>query len=244
MDKLIDIIKKLREKCPWDKKQTLNSIKWLFIEESYELKEAIERKNRKEIEEELGDILFLSLFGIKVAEDEKVTTLDAVVEKTSSKLVQRHPHVFGNVVVKEIKEVLKNWEHIKQKEKKSFFEGIPSSLPALLKAKIIQERVKRVGFDWKDYTGPLEKVKEEIEEIEKEIKKGDKNKIEEEIGDLFFAVVNLARHLGINPEEALEKTNKKFMERFETIKKEIEKKGKKLKDATLKEMDEIWERIK
>jgi len=244
MEKLLWVIKELREKCPWDKKQSLESIRWLFIEEAYELKEAIEEGNKSKIEEELGDILFLSLFGIRIAEEQKGSSLTQVLKRITQKLIERHPHVFSNKKVKDTQEVLANWESIKQKEKREFFDGVPSSLPALLQAEMIQERVRRVGFDWKDYKGPLKKVKEETEELIKEIKEKRKKKMEEEIGDILFAVVNLSRHLEINPEEALRKTNKKFMERFEKVKKELERKGKTLKKSSLEEMDAIWEKIK
>lgn len=236
---LLQIVKTLRERCPWDKQQSLNSIKNLFIEESYELQDAIESKDSSKIEEELGDILFLVAFASKIAEEKKATSFKKIVDRVSQKLKEKHPHVFGNKKIKTKEEVLYYWEELK--EKKQFFEGIPRKLPSLTKAILIQERVKRVGFDWEDKKGPLQKIKEELEELERGVNENQKM---EEIGDLLFAVVNLARWLGIDPEEALQKTNKKFMQRFEKIVETSKKSGKKLKDMSLDEMDKLWEEIK
>lgn len=231
------MVKLLRNKCPWDKNQTLESIKNNVIEESYELVEAIEQDDTAGIKEEIGDFLFLSFFLARIFQEEKNVDLDELVASTIAKYRKKHPHVFKKDELKDQEEVLKFWQQSKQ----DMFVGISKTLPALLAAKIIQERASKVGFDWASHEGPLEKVVEEIKELSASI---GSEKMLEEFGDLLFACVNLARHLKIDPEDALRYANKKFVNRFRKLKTELESRGKKLEDVTLQEMDRIWDEVK
>lgn len=234
---LIELVKALRSGCPWDRAQTLGSIKNNVIEESYELVEAIEKGDTDGIREEIGDFLFLGFFLARVFQDEKNVDLDELIGSTVAKYREKHPHVFKQKKLKDQDEVLKFW----QQSKKDMFSGISKTLPALLAAKIIQERASKVGFDWASHEGPLDKVTEELKEVETSI---DTKKVFEEIGDLLFACVNLARHLNIDPEDALRFANTKFVDRFRKIKVELESKGKKIEDVSLEEMDRIWDEVK
>jgi len=245
MKELLKIVATLRKRCPWDRKQTLNKIKPLFINEVYELVDKINKKNFKGIEEELGDLLLLIVFASQLLKEKKKSNFSKILARLKKKIIYRHPHVFKNEKVKDVKEVLKNWESLKKREKKtSIVEGIPKILPALHYAELIQDRVKRVGFDWKNKEDVLNKVEEEIKELKEAIRKKQKKEIENEIGDILFALVNFSRHLNLSAEESLKKACQKFIKRFKKLEKEFEKMGKDLKGASLKEMDEIWEKIK
>lgn len=245
MKGLLKIVAKLRKKCPWDRKQTLNKIKPLFINEVYELIDKINKKNFKGIEEELGDLLLLIIFASQLLKEKKKSNFSKVLTRLKKKIIYRHPHVFGNKKVKNVAEVLKNWESLKKKEKKrSIVDGIPKILPALHYAELIQDRVKRVGFDWENKIDVLNKVAEEIGELKEAIEKKKKREIENEIGDIFFALVNLSRHLNLSAEESLKKACQRFIKRFKKLEKEFEKQGRDLKEATLQEMDEVWEKVK
>ncbi|MEO0111853.1 MAG: nucleoside triphosphate pyrophosphohydrolase [candidate division WOR-3 bacterium] len=245
MKELLKIVATLRKRCPWDRKQTLNKIKPLFINEVYELVDKINKKNFKGIEEELGDLLLLIVFASQLLKEKKKSNFSKILARLKKKIIYRHPHVFKNQKVKDVKEVLKNWESLKKREKKtSIVEGIPKILPALHYAELIQDRVKRVGFDWKNKEDVLNKVEEEIKELKEAIRKKQKKEIENEIGDILFALVNFSRHLNLSAEESLKKACQKFIKRFKKLEKEFEKMGKDLKGASLKEMDEIWEKIK
>ena len=224
--RLLKIMDELREKCPWDKKQTIQSLRYLTIEELYELSDAILDDNIKEIKNELGDILMHIIFYSKIASETNDFDIADVIDGVCDKLVHRHPHIYGNVEVKNEKEVKKNWERLKMKEgKKSVLEGVPNSLPAIVKSFRIQEKVRGIGFDWDNRSQVWDKVIEEMEELKLEIKNGNQDKIESEFGDLLFSLTNYARFISVNPEDALEKTNKRFISRFqimeELIKNEI-----------------------
>ena len=252
--KLLDIIDELREKCPWDRKQTFESLRKLTIEETYELADAILRKNLTEIKEELGDLMLHIVFYAKLGAESGTFNMTDILNSINKKLTTRHPHVFGDVKVADEEEVMQNWEKIKLRNgKKSVLDGIPKSLPALIKANRLQEKVHGVGFDWKDRSGVWEKVDEEIDEVkeellklsEKEIKEnGNKEKLEGEIGDLLFSIINAARLYGIDPENSLERTNRKFISRFQQMEKIIRQQGKKLEYLSLDEMNRIWEEVK
>jgi len=245
LSRLLDIMDDLRAECPWDRKQTFDTLRHLTIEEVYELADAIICGNIEEIEKELGDILLHIIFYAKIAEEKKAFDIADVAKTISEKLIYRHPHIYGNVKVSNEKEVKENWEKLKLKEgKKSVLEGVPKSLPAMIKAIRIQEKAKGVGFDWDHKEQVWEKVKEEINELKTEIKKQDKEKIEEEFGDVLFALINYARFLNINPETALEKTNKKFIKRFQSLETKIKNKGKDLKEMSLDEMETYWQQAK
>lgn len=245
MKELLKIVATLRKRCPWDRKQTLNKIKPLFINEVYELVDKINKKNFQGIEEELGDLLLLIVFASQLLKEKKKSNFSKILARLKKKIIYRHPHVFKNEKVKDVKEVLKNWETLKKREKKtSIVEGIPEILPALHYAELIQDRVKRVGFDWKNKEDVLNKVEEEIKELKEAIRKKQKKEIENEIGDILFALVNFSRHLNLSAEESLKKACQKFIKRFKKLEKEFEKMGKDLKEASLKEMDEIWDKIK
>jgi tetrapyrrole methylase family protein/MazG family protein len=234
---LIRLAKTLRTKCPWDRKQTLKSIKNKVIEEAHEVAAAIEDDDVLKIQEEIGDILFLALFLTIVFEEEKGIRADALISRAVKKYTDKHPHVFKTMHLPDSESVLQYWH----KSKKDVFGGIPQSMPALLAAQIIQERAAKLGFDWDSYRGPLKKVDEEIDEVKKSITS---EKSYEEFGDLLFACVNLARHIRIDPEEALKSANKKFVTRFKKIEKELKKRGKQVGEASLEEMDTIWDEIK
>ena len=235
-DDLFELVKILRERCPWDKSQTPQSLKSKIIEESYELVEAISEDRLGAIVEEIGDVMFLALFLTRILEEEGKTNLDDLVESTISKYRAKHPHVFQGKDLKDEHEVLEFWH----KNKKDIFAGIPEILPALLAAKVIQERAARLGFDWTTASGPLEKVREEIGEIEK----SEDSARFEELGDLLFACVNLARHLEVDPEDALRSANKKFVRRFRKVMEELRNQGKDIDKTNLADMDAIWDDIK
>ncbi len=245
-ERLLNIMDNLRKDCPWDKEQTMESLRHLTIEEVYELSDAIIEKDYEAIKGELGDLMLHIVFYSKIASEEKKFDITDVLEAISDKLVFRHPHIYGDVKVSGAEEVKDNWEKLKLKEgKKSVLEGVPKSLPPLIKAYRIQEKVKGVGFEWKNRDDVWAKVKEELNELQHEVDTGaSKEKIENEFGDILFALVNYARYIGINPEDALEKTNKKFIKRFQYIETESEKDGKKLENMELDEMDEYWNKAK
>lgn len=246
--RLLDIMDELREKCPWDKEQTLESLRKLTIEETYELGDAILRNNLQEIKKELGDLMLHIAFYSKIGSEKGEFDIGDVLNGINEKLIYRHPHVFGNVNVDgSARKVEENWEALKLKEKggnKRVLEGVPTVMPALVKANRIQEKVSGVGFDWEYKEQVWAKVKEEVDELNHEIEKVDKDKIEAEFGDLFFAMVNAARLYGVDPEAALERTNLKFMKRFNYLESKTLLKGKNLHNMTLAEMDVIWEEAK
>jgi len=245
--KLLDIMDELREKCPWDMKQTYESLRKLTIEETFELGDAILENNLQEIKKELGDILLHIVFYAKIGSETDSFDIGDVINGIVDKLIYRHPHIFGDVEVKDASEVEENWEALKLKEKggnKRVLEGVPLSMPALVKANRIQEKVRGVGFDWEHKEQVWEKVKEELNELETEIKKSDNERMEEEFGDLFFSLVNAARLYGIDPESALERTNRKFIKRFNYLEEQTILKNKSLHDMSLAEMDKYWEEAK
>jgi len=245
LERLLDIMDDLRTGCPWDRKQTFDSLRHLTIEEVYELADAILEKNPEEIKKELGDLLLHIVFYAKIGSETHDFDIADIAHSISDKLVYRHPHIYGDVKVTDEKEVKENWEKLKLKEgKKSVLEGVPKSLPAMVKAMRMQEKAKGVGFDWDTKEQVWEKVLEEIDEFKEEVKKQDKEKMEEEFGDVLFALINYARFVGINPETALEKTNKKFIKRFQYLEKETAKAGKELKNMSLEEMEAYWQEAK
>lgn len=244
---LIGIIETLREKCPWDKKQTLESLRSLTIEEVYELGDAILAGDMQEVKKELGDLIMHLVFYARLAEEKGEFDMADVLTAICEKLRYRHPHIYGDINVKDEGEVLRNWEKLKLKEKgrkHRVLEGVPVSLPALVKAYRIQDKVRGVGFDWKQKEEVWEKVKEELAELEEEMQKGDDKRREEEFGDFLFAVINAARLYGINPENALEKTNRKFIGRFDYVEKQAAADGKKLTEMELSEMEAYWQEAK
>ncbi|MCY1635920.1 nucleoside triphosphate pyrophosphohydrolase [Marinifilum sp. D737] len=246
-ERLLDIMDQLREGCPWDKKQTFETLRTLTIEETYELADSILKGDKQEIKKELGDILLHIVFYAKIGSETNDFDIADVCDGISEKLIYRHPHIFSDTKVADAKEVEENWEQLKLKEKggnKSVLEGVPQSLPALVKANRIQDKVRGVGFDWDEKEQVWEKVKEEVNEVEIEIRKGDQDKMEQEFGDLFFSLINAARLYGVNPENALERTNQKFMKRFNYLESKTLKQGRNLKEMNLEEMDEIWEEAK
>ncbi|MBP6456034.1 MAG: nucleoside triphosphate pyrophosphohydrolase [Chitinophagaceae bacterium] len=239
------ILQELRSKCPWDKKQTIHSLQILTIEEVYELGDAIQKENWEEIKEELGDVFLHLLFYAKIAEEQQKFTMQDVIETLCEKLVHRHPHIYEMVEVADEMEVKKNWENLKLKAgKKSILSGVPKGLPALVKAYRIQDKVKQVGFEFENKEQVFDKIKEEIEELELEIKNNNQEKMENELGDVLFSIINYARFLNIDPEKALEKTNQKFTVRFQKMEQEIELSKKNITEYSLKEMDQIWNNIK
>ncbi|MET2984194.1 nucleoside triphosphate pyrophosphohydrolase [Aureibaculum sp. 2308TA14-22] len=244
-NRLLDIMDELREKCPWDKKQTLQSLRHLTIEETYELGDAILDNDLQEIKKELGDLLLHIVFYAKIGSESNDFDIADVANTISEKLISRHPHIYGDIDVKNEEEVKQNWEKLKLKEgKKSVLEGVPKSLPALVKANRIQDKVAGVGFDWEEPHQVFDKVKEEILELESEIKKGNTETIESEFGDVLFSLINYARFIKVNPENALEKTNKKFIKRFQFLEEAAKKEGKVLSEMTLAEMDVHWNNSK
>jgi XTP/dITP diphosphohydrolase len=243
--RLLDIMDELREKCPWDKIQTFESIRNLTIEEVYELADAIIEKDMVDIRKELGDLALHLVFYAKMGSEQQAFDIKDVLNGICEKLIFRHPHVFGEVLVKDDTEVKENWEHLKIKEgNRSVLAGVPHSLPALIKANRMQEKVRAVGFDWDDRSQVWEKVQEEINEFKHEVEKGDAPAIEAEFGDLMFSLVNAARLYEIDPETALERTNRKFMKRFNYLEAEVKKSGCSLKEMNLDEMNVIWEKAK
>ena len=242
--RLIEIMDKLRVECPWDKKQTIASLRYLTIEEVYELSDAILDENFEEIKKELGDLLLHIVFYSRIASEKKAFDISDVLNTISDKLVHRHPHIYSDVKVKDEKEVKVNWEKLKLKEgKKSVLEGVPKSLPAIVKAYRIQEKVRGIGFDWQNKNQVWDKVIEEIKELKFEEKKSS-NKIEDEFGDVLFSLVNYSRFINVNPEDALEKTNKKFIRRFQFLEEKIKNDGKELSDLSFDEMNEYWDAAK
>ena len=245
LDRLLTIMDELREKCPWDKKQTMQSLRHLTIEETYELGDAILENDLNEVKKELGDLLLHIFFYAKIGSESGDFDIADVAHDIAEKLINRHPHIYGNIEVSDEEEVKKNWEKIKLKEgKKSVLQGVPASLPALVKANRIQDKVAGVGFDWEDPSDVLEKVREELTEMENEIQSGNQDAVEDEFGDVIFSLVNYARFLNINPENALERTNKKFIKRFQFLEKKAMETGKSLRDMTLAEMEVYWQESK
>jgi MazG family protein len=245
-ERLLHIMDELREKCPWDREQTFESIRNNTIEEVYELADAILENNPEEIKKELGDLLLHVVFYAKIGSETGNFDIKSVCDAISEKLIFRHPHVFGDIDVKNNPEtVKKNWEELKMKEgNKSVLGGVPGALPAMIKASRIQEKARAVGFDWDERRQIWDKVTEELNELKNEIEAMDAEKMEQEFGDLMFSMINAARLYKIDPESALEKTNKKFIRRFEYLEKKTLHKGLKLKDMTLDEMNKIWEEAK
>jgi XTP/dITP diphosphohydrolase len=244
-NRLLDIMDDLREKCPWDQKQTFESLRHLTIEETYELADAILENDLPEIKKELGDVLLHIIFYAKIASEKKAFDIGDVATAISEKLIHRHPHIYGNIEVNNEEDVKRNWEQLKLKEgKKSVLEGVPQSLPAVIKASRIQEKVAGIGFDWEQPEQVWDKVQEELSELNEEIKAGNNENIEKEFGDVLFSMINYARFINVNPENALEKTNKKFINRFQYLERESKKEGKNLADMSLAEMDIYWEKSK
>ncbi len=243
-EKLLNIMDELRAKCPWDKKQTIQTLRHLTIEEAYELTEAIIENDLDEVKKELGDLLLHIVFYSKIASETNSFDITDVINSICEKLIHRHPHIYGDVLVANEQEVKENWEKLKLKEgKKSVLEGVPASLPALIKAVRIQDKARGIGFDWDNKEQVWEKVNEEIEEFQTEIA-ANSDKIEDEFGDVLFSFINYGRFLNLNPEDALEKTNKKFIKRFQYLESESKKDGKILADMSLAEMDVYWNRAK
>lgn len=243
--RLLDIMDELREKCPWDKKQTLESLRHLTIEETYELSDAILAGDLDELKGEIGDLMLHLVFYSKIGSEKNAFDVADVLNGVCEKLIVRHPHIYGDVEADDEEAVKANWEKIKLKEgKTSVLQGVPSSLPALLKATRVQDKVRGVGFDWDNKEQVWEKVQEELNEFKVEAEKEDHEKMESEFGDVLFSLINYARFLKINPEDALEKTNKKFIKRFKSIEKAVKHDGKSLSDMNLEEMDVYWEKAK
>jgi len=246
-ERLLNIMDELREKCPWDREQTFDSLRANTLEEAYELAGSILSKDYNEMRKELGDLLLHIVFYSKIASEENRFTITEVMNGLCDKLIYRHPHVFGNVSVAGSGEVVENWEQLKLKEKdgnKTVLSGVPKALPALIKANRIQEKVRAVGFDWEERDQVWDKVEEEYQELRKEVSENNMANAEKEFGDLLFSVVNAARLYGIDPESALEKTNQKFMKRFGYLEERTIKTGKNLKEMSLDEMNVIWEESK
>lgn len=247
-ERLLTIMDELREGCPWDRKQTLESLRHLTIEETYELADAILENDLDELKGELGDLFLHLVFYSKIADEKKAFDVADVLNKVCDKLVHRHPHIYGDAKVESEEDVKKNWENLKLKEgKKSVLEGVPKSLPALVKATRIQEKVKGIGFDWDHRKQVLDKVKEELDEYEEEVAKqeaGESHNMEEEFGDVLFSMINYARFIGIDPETALERTNKKFIKRFQYLEEKTDERGLSLQKMSLPEMDELWNEAK
>lgn len=252
-DRILTIMDELREQCPWDKKQTMDSLRYLTIEEMYELSDALVEKNMDEIKKELGDILLHIVFYARIASEIKVFDIGEVLQSLAGKLISRHPHIYGDVKAENEEEVKKNWEQLKLKEgNKTILGGVPKSLPALVKAMRIQEKARAAGFDWEKKEQVWEKVEEEMREFRNEFNlenspepdEAQRTRAESEFGDLLFSLINYARFLNINPEDALERTNKKFIKRFNYLEEESGKAGKRLGEMSLAEMDAYWEKAK
>ena len=243
--RLVEIMDRLREECPWDKKQTIDSLRYLTIEEMYELSDAILDKNMDEIKKELGDLMLHIVFYSRIASEKKHFDITDVLDSISDKLIHRHPHIYGDVVANDVKQVKENWEKLKLKEgKKSVLEGVPKSLPAIVKAYRIQEKVRGIGFDWQNKNQVWDKFQEEIEEFQREEKKNDAEKMEEEFGDILFSLVNYSRFVNVNPEDALEKTNKKFIRRFQFMEQKIKEDGLDLSKLSFEQMNTFWDMAK
>jgi XTP/dITP diphosphohydrolase len=247
-ERLLNIMDDLREKCPWDKKQTIESLRHLTIEETFELSDSILKNDMNELKKELGDILLHIVFYARIASETKQFNIADVMNSLCDKLIFRHPHVYGDVKVNNEEDVKQNWEKLKQKEKdgnKTVLSGVPNSMPALLKAYRIQEKARAVGFDWEKPEQVYEKVKEELNELDHEVtSRQDVSKIENEFGDVLFSLINYARFLNVNPEDALERTNKKFIKRFNYMEQKVKEQGKQISDCTLSEMDVFWNEAK
>lgn len=245
IERLLLIMDDLRAQCPWDKKQTMQTLRTLTIEETYELTDAIIDDDMEEVKKELGDLLLHIAFYSKIGDEKGLFDIGQVAEAISDKLVDRHPHIYGDVTVADEAEVKRNWEKLKLKEgKKSVLEGVPRSLPALVKAQRIQEKAAGIGFDWEQPEQVFDKVREELQEFSEEVTRQDKDRMESEFGDILFALINYARFLKINPENALEHTNKKFIYRFQYLEERAREEGKSLSEMTLDEMDVYWEEAK
>ena len=243
-ERLLIIMDELRTQCPWDKKQTIQTLRHLTIEETYELADAILDENMQDIKEEIGDIMLHMVFYSRIASETNDFDIADALNSVCDKLIERHPHIYGDVVAESEEEVKRNWEKIKLKSgKKSVLEGVPNSLPALVKASRIQEKARGIGFDWDDKEQVWEKVQEEIQELKVEID-SDSDKIEDEFGDVLFSLINYARFIGVNPESALERTNKKFIKRFTHIEETAVRNGTSISDLNLAQMEEIWEEAK
>jgi XTP/dITP diphosphohydrolase len=246
--RLLDIMDDLREKCPWDKKQTIESLRYLTIEETYELSDAIIGGDLQQVKGEIGDLMLHLVFYAKIASESNAFTISDVLNAICDKLIHRHPHIYGDVTATTEEEVKANWEKIKLKEKgsvenRSVLEGVPKSLPAMVKATRIQEKARGVGFDWDNPDQVWDKVNEELGELKHEIDQKT-DKVEDELGDVLFSIINYARFVGVNPEDALEKTNRKFIKRFKYLEDESRKDGKKMGEMTLQEMDKYWNKAK
>lgn len=244
-ERLVNIMNDLREQCPWDKKQTIQTLRQLTIEETYELTDAITDNDWKGIKEELGDILLHIIFYAKIGTEQNQFTLDEVINGVCEKLIFRHPHIYGDVKVENEEDVKRNWEKLKLKEgKTSVLSGVPKALPATVKAMRLQEKAKQVGFEWENKEQVWEKVEEEKAELFEAIASGNRQDMEDELGDVFFSLINFARFLQLDAENALERTNKKFIDRFTKMEKAATEAGKALQDMTLEEMDASWNKIK
>jgi XTP/dITP diphosphohydrolase len=244
-DRLLSIMDELREKCPWDKKQTIESLRHLTIEETYELGDAILENDLEEVKNELGDLLLHIVFYAKIGSETEHFDMADVCNDICEKLISRHPHIYSDVVVANEEDVKRNWENLKLKEgKKSVLEGVPKSLPALVKANRIQDKVAGVGFDWEEPRQVFEKLQEELNELQHEVSENNKERIDAEFGDVLFSMINYARFLKVDPENALERTNKKFIKRFQYLETKAGELGKSLKDMSLTEMDIYWEEAK
>ena len=245
VDRLLTIMDELREQCPWDRKQTNESLRHLTIEETYELADAILENNPTEIKNELGDLLLHIVFYAKIGSEQEAFDLGDVATSIAEKLIHRHPHVYGNIDVADEEEVKQNWEALKLKEgKKSVFEGVPRSLPSLIKAQRLQDKAAGVGFDWPDTAGVLAKIQEEIHELQQAMDQKDTAAVEAEFGDVLFSMINYARFLDINPALALERTNKKFIRRFQWMEQKVAEKGQHLQALDLDQMEELWQAAK
>tara|TARA_A100000171_G_C2140545_1_gene155516 strand:+ start:3080 stop:3853 length:774 start_codon:yes stop_codon:yes gene_type:complete len=244
-DRLLTIMDELREQCPWDRKQTMETLRHLTIEETYELGDAILENDLDEVKKELGDLLLHIVFYAKIGSETNDFDMADVANEICDKLISRHPHIYGDVEVADEEEVKQNWENLKLKEgKKSVLEGVPRSLPALVKANRIQDKVAGVGFDWEEPQQVFEKLQEELAELQHEVSENNQEKIEQEFGDVLFSMINYARFLKVDPENALERTNKKFIKRFQYLEGKAKEQGKAMKDMTLAEMDVYWNEAK
>ena len=242
---LVTIMDELREQCPWDKKQTIHTLRSMTLEETYELADAVDANDWKGIKEELGDLLLHILFYTKIGTEQQQFVLQEVIDGIAQKLITRHPHIYGDVKVENAEDVKRNWEQIKMKEgKKSVLEGVPKSLPAVVKATRIQEKAKQVGFEWDNREDVWKKVEEEMQELKEAVQADNPDEMKEELGDLFFSLINYARFLQVDAEAALEQTNKKFMYRFQAMESMAAEKGLNLVDMSLSEMDALWNEIK
>lgn len=243
--RLVEVMDELREKCPWDKKQTIQTLRQLTIEETYELADAITNNDWKGLKEELGDLLLHIVFYARIGKEQSAFTLDEVIEGIVQKLIFRHPHIYGDVKVNDEEDVKRNWEKLKLKEgKTSVISGVPKGLPSVVKAMRLQEKAKQVGFEWENREQVYDKVEEELDELKVAVKSGVQEDVEEEFGDLMFSLINYARFLNLDPENALEKTNKKFIHRFTSMEEIANARGTPLHDLSLEQMDELWNQVK